>query len=283
MIVEFVFISLLIYSYDKIPDEQKINDRLIYNVKETISLKKQYWYVILTYIVMQFSGILGVPLLLLVGVGSRAETRSIAIDIVSGYWAVFSFFVAFVITLYILRHEIKDRHKDVDKRVSRSSAIVWAVVGVFMALAAQSIAASIEINLFGINVESENTRRIIEMVKVTPLLIIVTSIIGPILEEIIFRKIIFGSIYQRFNFWIAAIISSLIFAVVHLDFTHLLIYTAMGFTFSFLYIKTKRIIVPIFAHVAMNTFVVITQTVFADDIEKFLKQAEQMQSFIGGL
>lgn len=121
------------------------------------------------------------------------------------------------------------------------------------------------------------------LVKSLPLLVIVVSIIGPILEEIIFRQIIFGSLYKKFNFFISALISSLIFAVVHMDFTHLLIYTAMGFTFAFLYVRTKRIIVPIFAHVAMNTFVVVVQTIFADDIERIMKQAEKLQqTFIGG-
>jgi membrane protease YdiL (CAAX protease family) len=60
----------------------------------------------------------------------------------------------------------------------------------------------------------------------------------------------------------------------------------MGFTFAFLYVKTKRIIVPIFAHVAMNTMVVIVQTVFREDIEKMMKQVEEMQQvqvIIGGL
>jgi membrane protease YdiL (CAAX protease family) len=127
------------------------------------------------------------------------------------------------------------------------------------------------------------------VIKVTPLVIIVTSILGPILEEIIFRKILFGVIYTKTNFIIAALISSLLFALLHGEPQHLLLYASMGFTFAFLYVKTKRIIVPIFAHVAMNTMVVIVQTVFAEDIEKMMSQYEsmqleqQLQVIIGGL
>ncbi|MCG3057195.1 CPBP family intramembrane metalloprotease, partial [Escherichia coli] len=76
---------------------------------------------------------------------------------------------------------------------------------------AQSVAAMIEMNLLGIEPGSENTEMILNLVKVTPLLIVVTSVIGPILEEIIFRKIIFGSLYRKYNFFISAFISSLIF------------------------------------------------------------------------
>src|SRR5690606_1820600 len=111
----------------------------------------------------------------------------------------------------------------------------------FMAMTSQILAANIEIHLFGIEPGSENTQEIMALVKSLPLLVIVVSIIGPILEEIIFRQIIFGSLYKKFNFFISGLISSLIFAAVHMDFTHILIYTAMGFTFAFLYVQTKQI------------------------------------------
>jgi uncharacterized protein len=243
-------------------------------------LKRQYWYVIVAYVLMQLSGLAGVPLLLYLGIGANAQNKIIASSIASGYWAVISFSVTFFIILFLLRDDIKHRH-DRDQ-ASAPVAFMWAIGGFFLALFAQAIAANIEFRFFGVEMGSENTRRIVEIIKLTPLLVIVTSIIGPILEEIIFRKIIFGSLYKKYNFFIAAIISSLLFAVVHMEFEHLLLYSAMGLTFAFLYIKTKRILVPIFAHVAMNTFVVVMQTVFADDIEKMMKQAEKMQFIFGG-
>ncbi len=47
--------------------------------------------------------------------------------------------------------------------------------------------------------------------------------------------------------------------MIHLDFLHILVYTAMGFVFAFLYVQTKRIIVPIIVHAGMNTLVVVAQ------------------------
>ena len=122
---------------------------------------------------------------------------------------------------------------------------------------------------------SENTEEIVGLIKTAPLVMLVTSIIAPILEEIVFRKILFGSIYRRTNFIIAALISTLIFAFAHGEPEHLILYSSMGFTFAYLYVKTNRILVPIFAHVSMNTIVVILQ----------LNQdfVQQIQSFIGGL
>ena len=142
--------------------------------------------------------------------------------------------------------------------LSPLESIFWGVAGIFLAFFAQSAAANIEYAL-GIEMGSENTEQIVGLIKTAPLIIFVTSIIGPILEEIVFRKIIFGSLYKRLNFFFAGLISSLIFSIAHGEPEHLILYGAMGFTFAFLYVKTKRILVPIFTHVAMNTIVVVIQ------------------------
>ena len=240
-------------------------------------MKKQYWYVIITYIAMQLSSLVGVPLLAHSGF-VNASNKEIAFSIASGYWAVISFSIALFLVLYFMKEDMKysyDRHQ-----ASIGMSFFWAIGGFLLALFAQGVAANIEVHLFGVEMGSENTRRIIEMVKLTPALMLVTSIVGPVLEEIIFRKIIFGTLYQKYNFFLSAIISSLLFAVVHLEFEHLLLYATMGFVFAFLYVKTKRIIVPIAAHVLMNTFVVAIQTLFAEEIESIMREAERMQFVI---
>ncbi|MBE7123128.1 CPBP family intramembrane glutamic endopeptidase [Bacillus cereus] len=53
-------------------------------------------------------------------------------------------------------------------------------------------------------------------------------------------------------FILAAAISSFLFAAMHFNFDHVLVYMSMGFVFSFLYVKTYRIAVPITAHALMN-------------------------------
>lgn len=222
---------------------------------------------------MQFSGYLGIPLLNELGVPKNQ---------LFGMWGTISFVAALFIILYMLIPEMKSRHRDAE-RVSKGSAVMWSIIGIFMAYAAQIIASLIEINVFGIQPGSENTEMLVEIVKDVQYFMVVTAIVGPILEEIIFRKIIFGSLHKRFNFFISALISSLIFAAVHADFTHLLIYTAMGFTFAYLYVRTKRLIVPIAAHVAMNTLVLIVQIFLADKIKEMEKQLETAQLIFGGL
>jgi len=246
-------------------------------------LKKQYWWIIVTYILMQLSGAVGLPLLLKTGLyDNRGFTIEEKGQIIMGHWAIISFFVALCIVLWLLRTDIRDRHLDAT-RSSVPATIGWIFIGLFLAFFSQIVAGMIEMQLLGIKQGSENTMKLMEIARTTPWFLIVVSIIGPILEEIVFRKILFGALYKKFNFFIAAIISSLVFAAIHFDFTHLLVYTAMGLVFAFLYVKTKRIIVPIAAHVAMNTLVAIGQIFMSNEqIQEMIKEAEKMQGFIGG-
>ena len=203
---------------------------------------------------MHLSSIIGVPLLIFF---AKALGWAISPNSTVTLWILISFTVAFIFILFILRKEmfqpIRDAHA-----LPPLESIFWGIVGIFLALFAQSAAASIEYAL-GIEMGSENTEQIVGLIQTTPLIIFVTSIIGPILEEIVFRKVIFGSLYKRLNFFFAGLISSLIFSIAHGEPEHLILYGAMGFTFAFLYVKTKRILVPIFTHVAMNTIVVVIQ------------------------
>ncbi len=239
-------------------------------------MKREYWIIVIVYIGMQLSSLIGVPVFMF-GFEFLGFKQEFAVPV----WLIFSFTVALIITLIILRKEMSPKRGLNDKSSSYAASAGWAVLGVFLALFAQWIAAVIE-KLLGIEMGSENTKEILNLINEFPLAIIVSSIFGPILEEIVFRKIIFGSLHNRFNFFISALISSVIFALAHMEPAHILLYSAMGFTFAFLYVKTNRIIVPIFAHVTMNTLVVLVQSVYKDDIERLMREAQAVQNFIGG-
>ncbi|WP_318506150.1 CPBP family intramembrane glutamic endopeptidase [Bacillus sp. T3] len=242
-------------------------------------MKKEYWFILIAYLTMQLSSFIGIPLTTFIGTRfgqSVDEMRTLSVPI----WLVASFTITLVIILWILRKE--STTTAYREKANPFSSVIWAITGVFLALFAQGIAAQIEA-MMGIKTGSDNTQQIINIIESFPIVIFVSSIVGPILEEIVFRKIIFGALYQRMNFFLSALISSIIFSLAHMELEHTLLYSAMGFTFAYLYVKTKRIIVPIFAHVAMNSLVVVIQTVFKEDIDRIIEQSEKIQSFIGGL
>lgn len=228
---------------------------------------KRYWYVIITFIIMQMIVAFIAPIL---HFGFGIEMLDAAV-----YAYIGSFIVALIMILSLMKNDLKE--EKLKHPLSIGQIIGWSVAGLFLAWIAQAIAVTIEMQLFGIDPASENTEVIVDFTRSNILFILIPAIIAPILEEIIFRKILFGTFYKKMNFFIAALLSSLIFAVLHLDFTHLLIYATMGFVFAFLYVQTKRIIVPIIVHMAINTIAVLGQLLIDPEM---LEKMEQMQKNI---
>ncbi|HET7627633.1 MAG TPA: type II CAAX endopeptidase family protein [Bacillales bacterium] len=232
-------------------------------------MPKRYWWVLATYVLMQLSAFIGVPLLY---AGGFDETQAQVL------WSMFSFLTAFIVVLLLLLKDMK-RAEWNRNRASAGQSFKWIVLGILLAFATQMAAGIIE-QALGVRHASQNTKMITEIAKQMPIFIIVVAVIGPILEEVVFRKVIFGSLRRRYDFTIAALASSFLFGLAHLDFPYLLTYVAMGYVFAFLYEKTKRIVVPIAAHATMNTIVVLLQVVFSDRLEEYIQHLKETESLI---
>lgn len=236
-------------------------------------MTKRYWWILITYIITQLSALALAPILYILTPLDKFEA--------SVYGNILGFILGLIAVLLILKPEMKANQLRNASTIGET--IMWSILGVFMAFIAQTIASMIEIHVFGIKTTSENTQILMDITRSVPLFMILTALVAPILEEIVFRKVIFGVLYKRTNFIIAGLISALIFGFIHGEPKHILVYASMGFVFAFLYVKTKRIIVPIIAHMAMNTIVVIAQySLTPEDIEKMQRELEQMHIFIGG-
>lgn len=223
--------------------------------------QKTAFYVLITYIICQLSVFL---LLLVPGLKAfllgfiSASNEKEALVILSAWWSTISFGLAFIISFVLISRN--KRFWDVFKgeRSSLGEAVGWGIIGFFLVLFGQSIGAYIEMAI-GIEAGSENTEAIMNVTKVAPIMILATVFFGPVLEELVFRRVLFGSLIQKYNFWISSIVSAIFFAAIHLDFTHILLYTISGMIFSFLYYKTKRLLTPIIAHIGLNGFVTFVQ------------------------
>ena len=74
-------------------------------------MKKEYWFVIITYIAMQLSSIVGMPIFMLIGSLSGMPADELKVKS-AAYWIVFSFLAA-LFTDFIFdekRYEGKNRH-----------------------------------------------------------------------------------------------------------------------------------------------------------------------------
>lgn len=76
--------------------------------------------------------------------------------------------------------------------------------------------------------------------------------LGPIFEEVVFRYAIFCRLQSKFTVLGAMLVSSLIFAIVHLNFAAFSSYFIGGLIYSFLYRRTGYLIVPILVHMFHN-------------------------------
>lgn len=225
-------------------------------------MPKRYWYVFLTYFIVQFSVFLMGPVLY--------KVFPIDEQFAYIYWNIFSFIVGAIIVLSLMKQDFEEERST---QTSIWMILLWIFAGFWMAYFAQIFSVLIEVYVLKIPVGSENTDAIVNVARTIPLFLIVPAVVGPILEELIFRKILFGTFYKKMNFFFAAILSSLIFAALHNDFSHLLTYTTMGLVFAFLYVQTKRIWVPIIVHMSMNSFAVIGQMLLDPaEIEKMREQ-----------
>ena len=137
---------------------------------------------------------------------------------------------------------------------SVGKVIGWGFLGFIVSIFIQYSYTFIQILLFGIPSQSENTEMLLQLTNEYPLLIFSIVLFAPIMEELVFRKAIFTQLHNSLvGLKGAAVISSLLFAIVHFD-GHMLLYGSLGLWFCYLYKKTNNIFAPMLAHGLMNAF-----------------------------
>lgn len=89
----------------------------------------------------------------------------------------------------------------------------------------------------------------------TIIMILSALIISPIAEEIFFRGIIFKYLRKEFNFIISAIISTLLFVIIHGTLVHIVPGILLGIFFCEVYEYTKDIKYNILCHILYNLLI----------------------------
>ncbi|MTD41636.1 CPBP family intramembrane metalloprotease [Erwinia sp. CPCC 100877] len=153
------------------------------------------------------------------------------------------------------------------KLTSPVFVFLLGISGIVMAIIIQAIVFNIEAAITGEQSTSQNTQDIISLILTNPLFSLATVIGGPFMEEFIFRRSMIGLLESYTGFWLAAIISSALFSLIHMD-GHFFVYFFMGFFFALLYKVTGKIWTSIIAHCGMNALVVVAQLIlYYSDIQ----------------
>src|SRR5690625_3885877 len=135
----------------------------------------------LTFIIMQFSVAAIAPIFHFI-LGMERFDAAV-------YAYISSFVIGLIIIVYLMRNDIKE--ESVAHPISIGTIVGWSILGVFLAWISQAIAVTIEIEVFGIDPNSENTEVIVDFTRGNLLFMLIPAIIAPIVEELIFRKILF--------------------------------------------------------------------------------------------
>ena len=100
--------------------------------------------------------------------------------------------------------------------------------------------------------------------------ILAAGIMAPVLEEIVFRGILFGNYRSSIGAWPAIILSSVIFGLMHYNLVQFVYAFFLGVFFAYLMEKTGELWTCVLAHVVANMYSLlatqfgITQWMFSD-------------------
>lgn len=147
------------------------------------------------------------------------------------------------------------------RRIPFFRAIAWGIIGTALVIVLQFVVSYVTF-ILGQNPASANTATLVTLAKINPFFVLAITVGAPIMEELVFRKVLFGNLSTLFGMrsnlglTIMAIISSLAFAFMHND-SHIFLYATIGLLFCWLYHKTGRIQTSMIAHILMNGLVVL--------------------------
>lgn len=177
-------------------------------------------------------------------------TLILSLIIPIAYIQLFATPVNLLIAYLFLRNEITYDPTTLNKELYRT-----AFQAFFICIMLQAFLNFIGIQLF-------TQTQPITVAKLIPIVPVYT-VLAALLEELIFRKIIFGWLQQgkeKFSI-LAATISSALFAAVHMNVTYIMGYFAVGFVLCYYYHKTKQLKIVILVHMLINLFALFSQSI----------------------
>ncbi len=118
-----------------------------------------------------------------------------------------------------------------------------------------------------------------ELISDSPLwlIILIAVIIGPVIEELIFRKVLID-VLGVYGARLAIAVSSVAFGIFHGNFSQALYATLLGFILGYMYTKTHKIIYSILMHILINFFGTVPTLLLSDSIDRLTELGESAVS-----
>ena len=156
--------------------------------------------------------------------------------------------IAITIFAFVIRSDMRT-HPDAASKTS-----LRKVIGAVLAAIGACIAGNLVLESIGIMDDDTSFQLVNEVISNSALWIqiVVAVILAPLVEELLFRGIIYRRIDIAYGFWPAALISSLFFGLLHGNLTQGVYAFFLGMVFAYAYHKTGRLTIPVVMHVIAN-------------------------------
>lgn len=130
-------------------------------------------------------------------------------------------------------------------------------------------------NFFGAALEKEISEPLDDMLLNSPLWLsfVVVVLMGPIFEELIFRRLIIDKI-RPYGEMLAVIFSGMAFGAFHGNFSQFFYAAASGMIFAYVYLRTMKLVYPAVLHISFNFFFGFIPLV----IQKYFPLADEVEA-----
>ncbi|ART78105.1 hypothetical protein B4U37_19595 [Sutcliffiella horikoshii] len=149
--------------------------------------------------------------------------------------------------IYLLKKDLSITVFNKEQASTRKSLLI-----IFMSLFIIVIGLIIISILRSLLLSTPNENPTVNILKSFPIMIIPMVLMGPIIEEIIFRRILLVSFTKKYNLLVAVVIVSIIFAVWHQSLSSFPNYFFLSVVYSYSYYLSNRLMVPVILHVLWN-------------------------------
>jgi membrane protease YdiL (CAAX protease family) len=121
-----------------------------------------------------------------------------------------------------------------------------------------TLALSVAVSQLGI--EPQGMKQVIEVVREPRQLIVsllLLAVLAPLVEELVFRGLLYGWVAGRWGSVAAWIVSSLAFAAAHYEPAHIVLVLPLGLLFGWLRRRTDSLLPSLFSHIVNNGFALL--------------------------
>ena len=148
------------------------------------------------------------------------------------------------------------------------SAVQWSLAPLAV-LGALSAAFAIDLMSEPFDLPNLMEEQFLQIAR-TPLGILALAIVGPVVEEVVFREAVLGNLLRDgMRPWLAILLSALVFGLIHVNPIQIPFALLIGIILGLLYCKTGNILLPLIVHILNNTLSVIEMNILGPEASSF--------------